>query len=58
MKAIYKTPKIKVIKLDAEELLAASGPTLNYDSQSVNPWEKARSKGVSGIIDDSESESE
>lgn len=48
---IYKTPKITVIKLDTEELMAAS--SLNDSNDPVDAG-NARSKQGFGIFDDSE----
>ncbi len=50
----YKTPKIKTIKLDTEELMNQMAPaSLTGSTISVNAYD-ARSKGAFGIIDDSD----
>ncbi len=52
----YKTPKIKAIKLDTEELMNQMAPaSLTGSTISVNAYD-ARSKGAFRIFDDGEDE--
>ena len=50
----YKTPRIKTIKLDTEELLAAS-PDLSFKPNDYVDSKDARSKRHTGLFDDDES---
>lgn len=56
MKAIYKTPKIRIVQINATSLMAAS-PDLGFDSTSINA-SYARSKSSHLIWIEEEQENE